>query len=288
MNTLKNDRIKGALYAFAIGDAMGATTEFLTSEQIRLKYNKVTSLIGGGWLNLKPGQVTDDTQMMICVINAIMNSAHHIEDLTYIDEKEFVEHCKNNFIEWANSNPPDIGGRCRYSIELLTQGIEVPVSDNALGNGSLMRALPCALINNDKLNILQGKLTHNNRICSKYIQNFSEIIFNNINNKPNEIPKSFLKKPSGHILNTYNNAITHYQNAFNDSNGLEKSIIEAVNNGDDADTIAAITGALVGSYFGFSSIPQEWVKVLDENVKKTLDKFVAFLSIYSSLTQYSK
>lgn len=34
MNSDYKDRIKGALYAFAIGDSMGATTEFMTEEEI--------------------------------------------------------------------------------------------------------------------------------------------------------------------------------------------------------------------------------------------------------------
>ena len=35
MNEIIKDRIKGSLYAFAIGDAMGATTEFMTKDQIK-------------------------------------------------------------------------------------------------------------------------------------------------------------------------------------------------------------------------------------------------------------
>ena len=67
-------KIKGALYGFAIGDAMGATTEFMTRSEIADKYGAVTNIIGGGWLHLEPGQVTDDTQMMLCVCDAIKES----------------------------------------------------------------------------------------------------------------------------------------------------------------------------------------------------------------------
>lgn len=280
MNTNKNDKIKGALYGFAIGDAMGATTEFMTKEQIKAKFGLITDIQGGGWLNLKPGQVTDDTQMMICVIKAIMSSAHHIEDLTYIDENEFVENCKKNFIEWYKSNPPDVGNRCRHSIELLMQGKDIPIANDALGNGSLMRALPCALINNIRLNILQSKLTHNNIICSDIIQSFSKNIFYNINNKSYHHDRRFLEEPSGHVLNTYNNAEYYYLH-YNFKDG----IIKAVNDGGDADTIAAIAGALLGSFYGFHEIPQKWVEVLDDEVKEVLDRFSSWLSIYSSLTQ---
>ena len=45
MNSDYKDRIKGALYAFAIGDSMGATTEFMTEEKISEKYGKVTDIV---------------------------------------------------------------------------------------------------------------------------------------------------------------------------------------------------------------------------------------------------
>ncbi|MDU7926137.1 MAG: ADP-ribosylglycohydrolase family protein, partial [Finegoldia magna] len=63
MNADYKDRIKGALYAFAIGDSMGATTEFMTEEEITAKYGRITDIVGGGCLDLKAGECTDDTDM---------------------------------------------------------------------------------------------------------------------------------------------------------------------------------------------------------------------------------
>ena len=40
MNNIKN-RLKGALYGFAIGDAMGATTEFMSEAEIKRNYGKL-------------------------------------------------------------------------------------------------------------------------------------------------------------------------------------------------------------------------------------------------------
>ena len=57
------DRCRAAFLGMALGDALGATTEFLLPGEIRYKYKVHNKIIGGGWLNLKPGQVTDDTQM---------------------------------------------------------------------------------------------------------------------------------------------------------------------------------------------------------------------------------
>lgn len=46
MNTIRN-KIAGVIYGFAIGDAMGATTEFMNPKQIKKQYGKVTDIIGG-------------------------------------------------------------------------------------------------------------------------------------------------------------------------------------------------------------------------------------------------
>ncbi len=47
--------IKGGLFGVAIGDALGATTEFMNVDEVRRKYGKVTDIIGGGYHGLKPG-----------------------------------------------------------------------------------------------------------------------------------------------------------------------------------------------------------------------------------------
>lgn len=49
MDNIKN-MLKGALYGFAIGDAMGATTEFMSEDEIKSEYGKLTEIVGGGWL----------------------------------------------------------------------------------------------------------------------------------------------------------------------------------------------------------------------------------------------
>ncbi|MBA2876250.1 ADP-ribosylglycohydrolase family protein [Thermaerobacillus caldiproteolyticus] len=77
------DKIKGGLFGLAIGDALGATTEFMNITEIQEKYGKVTDIIGGGWLNLSPGKVTDDTAMTIAVAKEIIkNKENPLPDFT--------------------------------------------------------------------------------------------------------------------------------------------------------------------------------------------------------------
>ena len=66
------DKVLGAFLDVAIGDALGGSLEFMSAEEIRAIYGGlVTEMVGGGWLNLAPGEITDDTQMTLCVAEGI-------------------------------------------------------------------------------------------------------------------------------------------------------------------------------------------------------------------------
>lgn len=44
-------------------------------------------------------------------------------------------------------------------------------------------------------------------------------------------------------------------------------MIRAANLGDDADTVAAVCGALAGAYYGYSAIPRRWRDQLQDEVR---------------------
>lgn len=78
-----------------------------------------------------------------------------------------------------------------------------------------------------------------------------------------------LAEPTGHVGKTLNNALYWVQN----TNTFEDAIINPVNHGGDADTIAAITGSLAGALYGYDAIPQKWIEQLDLKVKADLDRY---------------
>ena len=268
---MKN-KIKGSLYGFAIGDAMGATTEFMTKESIKKQYCKVTDIIGGGWLHLKSGEVTDDTQMMLCVCDAI----EYARDNSWVEGEEItmLDRCCKNFIDWYKTNPPDVGGCCRRVIEKCRYTTDhkywFDIADNSssLRNGSLMRTMPVILSGqSEDLARLQGRLTHNNTACdfaiSMYYQNMEDLLYNDTF----RTVARCAYEPEGHVVNTLNNALYWTQH----SDSFEDAIVSAVNDGGDADTIAAITGSLAGVLYGYDAIPQRWINQLDAKVKRDLD-----------------
>ena len=272
LNTKKRDKIAGAIYGFAIGDAMGATTEFMTEERIKRKFGKVTDIIGGGWLNLKAGEVTDDTQMTMCVMNALMKTLGEKDPMGYF----FMTECRKEFIKWYKSGPKDVGNQCSKAISYMMTGeLGIHKDNETLGNGSLMRAMPCALLDKELLNELQSRLTHNNYTCTQIVQDYSRLIQNYLNGRKYTLRKRNLLEPSGHIYNTYNNSIY-----WSCQKSFEEAIIGAVNHGGDADTIAAITGSLAGARFGYDAIPERWIDQLNPDVKIFLENFKNFAFSY--------
>jgi len=65
-------RARGAFLGLAVGDALGATTEFMTPTEVRARFGIHRKMIGGGWLRLKPGQVTDDTAMSVALSRSVL------------------------------------------------------------------------------------------------------------------------------------------------------------------------------------------------------------------------
>ncbi len=100
------DRILGALLGVAVGDALGAPLEFMSAEEIQRKYGgSVREMVGGGWLSVAPGEVTDDTQMTLAVAEGIIERPH-----------DPVPAIGRRFIKWQDSKPKDIGNCCRAVI----------------------------------------------------------------------------------------------------------------------------------------------------------------------------
>jgi ADP-ribosyl-[dinitrogen reductase] hydrolase len=301
-NNLKNT-IKGALYGIAVGDALGAPLEFMNAEQIANRYGEVTDMIGGGWLNVEPGEITDDTQMTLAVAEGIAE-----------EPENPIEAIGERFIAWARSGPKDIGGTCSRSIYgAAAGGAKRPTEDewfNASkatakangrrsgGNGALMRTVYPGLYYSQRLEAVEvataiAQMTHwdeeSNRACEIYTDMLyliteavnkqgdtadkDKIIDETLQGTPYELDR--LAKtteelnPTGYVVDSMKCAVTA---AFWNAESFEEAIVAAANMGGDADTIAAITGGLAGAYYGYDAIPERWIKELAPEVKERLDR----------------
>src|SRR5262245_3664460 len=151
MSLTENDRYDfalGCLLGACIGDAAGATLEFLGRVPSQEEVLRAMTMPGGGFFKLAPGQITDDGELTICLARALSSSRSHN-----------LEKIAREYAEWVRSRPFDIGQTTRYSLASFldqewkdicqTEGYAVAMSQAAYfrcmqskANGSLMRASP--------------------------------------------------------------------------------------------------------------------------------------------------
>ncbi|MGR8929207.1 MAG: ADP-ribosyl-[dinitrogen reductase] hydrolase [Gammaproteobacteria bacterium] len=273
------DRALGAYLGFACGDALGATVEFMSPKRIQKRYGVHREIIGGGWLGLEAGQVTDDTQMSLALGQAII-------DYPGWNLKAVAD----NFLAWLESEPPDIGNTCRRGIlryrdlgELSGQARE----DEA-GNGACMRNLPVVLatLNRTALfeswSLQQSHITHNNPLSDAATLALGRMAGRLINGEDTDFCErqsenlvkqypafSFDPYPgraSGYIVDTVQ-TVLHY---FFNSDDFESCVVAVVNQGDDADTTGALAGMLAGAKYGVEQIPRRWLSSLDRQVAEQI------------------
>ena len=279
----KIDRYKGALLGVAVGDALGAPLEFLSASEIQRKYGTVREMIGGGWLCVEPGEVTDDTQMTLAVAEGIVESPD--------DPEQAVG---RNFLRWFKTAPKDIGGTCRAVLTSMRYQMDADTAawlrasertDRetggwTAGNGALMRTVyPALYYHRDKaLKVAASvaRLTHWHEASTKSVLWYTDAVNSIVNSdwpagKAKDQAEAIMHdartmlgkecpEPTGYSLDS----LVCAMNAVRGTDSFEDALVYAVNLGGDADTIGAITGGLAGAVYGAEAIPLRWVEALDK------------------------
>ena len=283
------DKIYGTIFGQAIGDALGLSTEFLSKTEVREKYPdglKEYSQIIRDYHRAKfqPGSWSDDTDMMLCIANAI------------IEDKGINLHTiARNFKQWVYAPETRGVGQTTLKVLSIAEYVEKPHQVAELiwrmtrtknaANGSVMRT---AIIGLKKENVAQTaedvcKLTHFDPRCVGSCVIVSEIInhliwhdeqlsYSQIMTIGNKYDKSIaeyidkayyngiesleLDEPSsiGYTLKALGSALWCLFHA----NDFEEGLLRVVNEGGDADTNAAVACAMLGAKFGYTSIPQKY------------------------------
>jgi ADP-ribosyl-[dinitrogen reductase] hydrolase len=268
-------RARGAFLGVAVGDALGATTEFMTPAEIRAQFGVHRRIVGGGWLHLKPGRVTDDTEMSLCIARAILKG-----------EKWDLKAVADEFLTWMRSKPVDIGATVRRGIRdyLLKEQLETPPNDWDAGNGAVMRMVPVALYTLgdyqqlQDLVIAQAHLTHNHplsdaacittgRMVQAAILGADRFALHSIARElvaqhPSFHFNDYRGRASGYVVETLQ-TVMHF--VFT-TGSFEECLVGVVNQGGDADTTGAIAGMIAGAFYGEKAIPSQWLKRLDPAV----------------------
>ncbi len=279
LNDTAEDRAVAAYLGMAIGDALGATVEFMTPREIRAEYGVHDTIRGGGWLKLRSGEVTDDTTMALALGESILEQGS-VEAVAVAQA----------FDRWMRAKPVDIGNTVRRGLLRFRQTGEaqVPPNDEDAGNGACMRVLPVALATwrQDREAVraavqTQSHVTHNNQLSDAatecvvlMVQSFlagrsrievlHELVYGLINSYPSFRFRGgkLRENPSGYVVDTLQ---TVFQ-CFYDTDSFADCLVETVNRGGDADTTGAIVGMLAGACYGLRAIPERWQRALSPRV----------------------
>ena len=275
------DRARAAFVGMAVGDALGATVEFMTPSEISAKFGVFRDIVGGGWLRLKAGQVTDDTEMALCIARAIVRN-----------QVWSLEAVAANFAAWLKSRPVDCGDTCRKGIRsfMLHGTLETPPNEWDAGNGAAMRMLPVALFSLPdgellkKYTIEQAHITHNNPVSDAACICLGQLLHLAVCGAE----KSRLRRQTAGLVahfptfsfDPYRGLATGYvvdtmQTVFHwffRGKNFEECLVGTVNQGGDADTTGAICGMLAGAYYGMEAIPKRWIKKLDSRVLAEIEQ----------------
>jgi len=290
---------QGALLGALIGDAAGATLEFLgrppTTEDVR----QALCMTGGGVWETAPGQVTDDGELTLALCQALAG-----------DDEYRPNRVAQAYRRWHLSEPFDIGYATSSALsegelhsfqlaELITGNAKQHNSESK-ANGSLMRATPLGIwaVRVDLATAIEAarqdaRLTHPNLSCqwatAAYVVAIRHLMLN-----PGDCRGAFCRAESilpqkgaedvsywlnrakvcdlpnfhpsaGYVGIAFTHAFYHLHSATNYLDG----ITAVLSGGGDTDTNACIVGGLLGALHGIQGLPEHMVTaVLNCDVAK--------------------
>lgn len=281
------DRARGALLGLALGDTLGVPLEFCARDS-----RTVTDIEGGGPFNLAPGFWTDDTSMACCLAYSLIKKGG------FNAEHQMQSYCKWYLYGAYSSTGTcfDIGVATRAGLEeFLNTGQPYAGSDDprSAGNGSLMRLAPIPIFYADAFEecvehaASSSRTTHQAPEAIDACKYYAALIFGALNGVPKEILLDGLYSPiegywqrqalspaileiaqgsyktkerhqihsSGYVVHTMEAALW----ALHRNTNFRDGVLEAVNLGDDSDTVGAVYGQLAGAVYGETGLPIDWI-----------------------------
>jgi ADP-ribosylglycohydrolase len=277
-----SDHLRGAIYGHLIGDALGVPYEFG-------HHIETVEWRGHGTHNQPPGTWSDDGALMLATLDSLLETGFDPADQA------------RRFLKWRHRGAYtpdgdglfDIGGATRRALHRLRAGVPPEEAGNdpeALGNGSLMRILPIALVDPAETTTQLVSRAHRSSTithgapacqvaCALYVLIARELRDGEqdrplARGRATELLRAEygrLRNPSltdaldallrwpgrsgrGHV----SDSIWSAWDAFVDADGYRSTVTRAVRYGNDTDTTAAIAGGLAGLYFGETDIPADW------------------------------
>jgi len=277
------DKFAGSLLGLAIGDALGMPFEGMRAQAIRQDHGLVSKFLPAR--GLAAGQYTDDTKMMLCIAESILERGR-------VDPEDVAE----RFVEWFDSGDlRGIGGSCLEGILNLKRGIPWRESGRrgkwAAGNGTAMRIAAMGLVDCYDMERLREHcsatsiITHNNpeavagatavayaiaRLVKGEVETSTLLLETAAFLGPSGVARNLgqaqdllsanipieealaVLGTSGYVVESVASALYCFSKTPGD---FVTTVSSAVMGGDDTDTTAAIAGAISGGQWRLEHAP---------------------------------
>lgn len=308
---LSRDRHRGCLLGLAIGDALGAQVEF----KPRGSFPFVYDLQGGGPHRMPPGGWTDDTSMALALGESLatckrFNAYDQAERYIRWWLRGEYSHTGTCFDIGIQTSTSLAAIHRSWSVRGT-----VDVRERAAGNGCVMRLgpVPMRYASREDLTISNSVksalVTHRSPLCAAGSAWFGRLVRDALlgltrdeilerattrtglsywmhdvqdADRPTfarlldpDLPKLRPEqvRSSGFVIDTLEAALW----CFARTSTFRTAVLMAANLGDDADTVAAVTGQLAGAFYGYEAIPESWRVLVawSDRLVSTADKLYA-------------
>lgn len=284
-------RAQGCLLGQLAGDALGSLVEFSAPERIRARYADGPSHLedGGCWSTIA-GQPTDDSELALSLGRCIIECGGYREEEA---AQAYARWVRSHPFDCGNT----IGTALSQAALALSAGkpaaaaAKSAANQSSQANGALMRVSPLGIFGAPlsaeavmDFARQDARLTHPHETCQHVNAVFAaalafaiqsgagakstymrvvELAEDTRVSKPvmeallaasSSPPRDFQTK-MGWVLIALQNAFYRLLHA----RSLEEAIVDTVRCGGDADTNAAIAGALLGAVHGRAQVPRQWV-----------------------------
>ena len=269
-----------------IGDALGCPVQFESRDEVAR--HPVTGMRGYGTFNLPEGSWTDDSSLTIALLESIRRVGE-------IDLGDIME----NFMKWLYDGEftpygesYDIGRGTMQAINRYKKNRKAKKCGGDEewnnGNGSLMRIMPACLY----CSVMESSGMYSDRDAIDVIHSVGGILFREgslqeriqegltqgfafyesyLADKENlhyydrlkdleafkSLPADKIKS-TGYVVDALEAAVW----SLITTDSFDQALLKAVNLGDDTDTVGAIAGGLAGLYYGYDSIPEDWLSAI--------------------------
>ncbi|MDE7437982.1 MAG: ADP-ribosylglycohydrolase family protein [Muribaculaceae bacterium] len=312
-----SDRIKGAIFGMALGDALGLGTEFMTADEVKFHYpdglRHFSEIIRDGHRCMwKRGEWTNDTNVNLIFIQSIL-------ECEGLDIRHFASKLK----EWFSLDGIDMPDFYNELIHYegwedhpleTTHHVWMENNLSQARNEALPRAIISGILGNPRLlgNTLDCiSLTHDDSRCVStgvLVALMADSLL-----RTGEPASYDTLRASAHTLDgrTIHALDVAYSGKFEDiaiddpdniwqtrkcmaaalwtvwhCNSAEETLSKIIDAGGDADTNGAVAMGLAGLKYGYKALPEEVKQLRKFNeLEEIADKFIEFMEKYEAAKQ---